>query len=73
MVGMEPHGEPPFDVLVVTVWPDEDPKLRVRARFLTGAGSPGQLERAVAAGSEDIVRLFRQWLERYVAESRKCP
>jgi hypothetical protein len=73
MVGVEPPGEPLFDVLVVTVWPDEDPRLRVRARFLTTTGSRLHLERSVAAGSEDIVRWFREWLERYAAESRASP
>ncbi len=52
-------------MLVVTVWPDEDPSLRVRARFVTAAGAEGPQERSAAAGSEDIVRWFRQWLEQY--------
>jgi len=72
MVGMEPPDQPSFGVLVVTVWPDEDPRLRVRARFLTAASGGSRLERSAAAGSEDIVRWFREWLERYAAGSRAC-
>jgi hypothetical protein len=58
MDGMEQPERPRFGVLVVTVWPDEDPELRLRARFVMTAGAGGPPERSAAAGTAQRVLAF---------------